>query len=134
MTGISDRIASIYDRITREPLNPVWISLVPEEEALSRARTLERSDDGKNLPLCGVPFAVSDLENLAVAARLVVFSIDRLSANAPCVSKDPLVIDFARCAPRTRCVVGNGVTDPHGVMRTRDSDDGRMIFALVGFP
>jgi allophanate hydrolase len=60
MTSLPDRVASVYDRLAQEPLNPVWISLVPEEEALSRARTLERSEEAKRLPLYGMTFAVKD--------------------------------------------------------------------------
>jgi nicotinamidase-related amidase len=36
----------------------VWISIVPEEQALARARELEAMDDKLLLPLYGVPFAV----------------------------------------------------------------------------
>ncbi len=60
MTSLSERVASIYDRIAHEGLNPVWISLVPEDHALSRARTLERSEEAKKLPLYGMTFAVKD--------------------------------------------------------------------------
>jgi allophanate hydrolase len=51
-------IASIYDRIEQSPLNPVWISLVPREAALARAKALEARS--ASLPLYGVPFAVKD--------------------------------------------------------------------------
>jgi allophanate hydrolase len=60
--SIHDAIAAVYDRIESEPLQPVWISLVPRESALDRARKLEGVDD---LPLCGIPFAVKD--NIDVA-------------------------------------------------------------------
>ncbi len=51
----------IYDRIQKDPLQPVWISLVPRETALARAKVLEkRSPKASSLPLYGVPFAVSD--------------------------------------------------------------------------
>jgi len=53
-----DRITAIYDRIEAEPLNPVWISIVPRETALDRARTARG-------PLAGLPFAVKD--NIDVA-------------------------------------------------------------------
>ncbi len=46
--------------------NPVWIHLVPEADAVQRARTLQaRRDQGEVLPLYGVPFAVKD--NIDVA-------------------------------------------------------------------
>jgi allophanate hydrolase len=46
-------INEIYDRIENGPLNPVWISLVPREVSLERAR---RADG----PLAGMTFAVKD--------------------------------------------------------------------------
>lgn len=56
----SEVIASIYGRIEAGPLNPVWISLVPREQALGRAHELERKDGAHALPLYGIPFAVKD--------------------------------------------------------------------------
>lgn len=56
----SEHVSSIYERIADEGLRPVWISLVPEDEAMSRARTLERDEAAQKLPLYGVPFAVKD--------------------------------------------------------------------------
>jgi allophanate hydrolase len=54
-------IEEIYRRIEKEPLQPVWISLVPRETALARARALERrSPKTSSLPLYGIPFAISD--------------------------------------------------------------------------
>ena len=57
-------IAEVYDRIEREGLHPVWISLVPREQALLRVADLATQDRSK-LPLFGVPFAVKD--NIDVA-------------------------------------------------------------------
>jgi allophanate hydrolase len=51
-------IAAVYDRIESDPLNPVWISLVPRAVALEMAAAASG-------PLCGVPFAVKD--NIDVA-------------------------------------------------------------------
>ncbi|MBC7926816.1 MAG: allophanate hydrolase [Bryobacteraceae bacterium] len=63
---LSDKVAAIYDRIDSEGLRPVWISVVPPDEALSRARTLESSEAVQKLPLYGQTFAVKD--NIDVAA------------------------------------------------------------------
>ncbi len=52
-------IARVYDRLESEPLHPVWISQVPREDALARARMLEGIKPTE-LPLYGVPFAVKD--------------------------------------------------------------------------
>src|SRR5690348_12691961 len=52
-----DAVNAIYDRLESEPLNPVWISLIPREQALARAQELEGRSD---LPLAGKTFAVKD--------------------------------------------------------------------------
>ncbi len=57
-------VAETYTRIDAEGLHPVWITLVPREIAIRRARELQASDRAK-LPLYGVPFAVKD--NIDVA-------------------------------------------------------------------
>jgi allophanate hydrolase len=61
----ADVIAAIYDRISEQPLEPVWISMVPREKALLRARRLERDPVGPVRPLYGVPFAIKDNIDLA---------------------------------------------------------------------
>ncbi len=53
----STEIAALYDRLHTEPLNPVWISLVPREVALERAREIENHPER---PLAGKTFAVKD--------------------------------------------------------------------------
>jgi allophanate hydrolase len=55
----SDVIAEVYDRIGRET-QPVWISLIPREAALARARELENDPAAIKLPLYGIPFAIKD--------------------------------------------------------------------------
>ena len=61
----ADVVATVYDRIGALPLEPVWISLVPREKALARARKLERDPVGPVRPLYGVPFAIKDNIDLA---------------------------------------------------------------------
>jgi allophanate hydrolase len=58
-------VADIYDAIAAEPLHPVWISLVPREEALARAAALEGDPAASSKPLYGVPFAIKDNIDLA---------------------------------------------------------------------
>ena len=55
--GFSEEIAALYERIHCEPLNPVWISLVPRERLLERAREIEKHPE---LTLAGKTFAVKD--------------------------------------------------------------------------
>src|SRR6201993_2339058 len=53
----SAEIAGLYDRVQAEALNPVWISLVPKDVALKRAREIENHPEW---PLAGKTFAVKD--------------------------------------------------------------------------
>jgi len=50
-------VASLYDRLDAEPLNPIWIGRVNRENALKRAREIESHPE---LPLAGMTFAVKD--------------------------------------------------------------------------
>jgi allophanate hydrolase len=59
---IPEKVAAVYDRLEREPLNPVWISLVPRASALARAHEIENSPVSA---LAGMTFAVKD--NIDVA-------------------------------------------------------------------
>jgi allophanate hydrolase len=61
----TDVIATVYDRLITQPLEPIWISVVPREKALARARKLERDPVGPVRPLYGVPFAIKDNIDLA---------------------------------------------------------------------
>jgi allophanate hydrolase len=57
VTDFTTTINALYDRLQSEPLNPVWISLVPRDAALARAREIENHP---GLPLGGKTFAVKD--------------------------------------------------------------------------
>jgi allophanate hydrolase len=61
----SDLIAEVYSKIAASGERPVWISVVPQEQALARARQLEEDPQALALSLYGVPFAVKD--NIDVA-------------------------------------------------------------------
>ena len=63
--GPSDVIAYVYDRLAQGPLDPVWISTVPRDKAMARARKLERDALASARPLYGVPFAIKDNIDLA---------------------------------------------------------------------
>jgi allophanate hydrolase len=60
----SDVVASVYDAIAANP-DPIFISLMPREKALAKARKLEQSPMADVRPLYGVPFAIKD--NIDVA-------------------------------------------------------------------
>src|SRR5690349_7445822 len=60
----SDVVAEVYDRIAASS-EPVWISTMPREKALAKARKLEQSPMADVLPLYGAPFAVKDNIDLA---------------------------------------------------------------------
>jgi allophanate hydrolase len=57
LPNFSAKIYALYDRIQAEPLNPVWISLIPRDSALARAREIENHPAW---PLAGKTFAVKD--------------------------------------------------------------------------
>src|SRR5438046_1760551 len=61
----SDVIATVYEKIAAGPPQPVWISIVPREKAIARARKLERDPVAAVRPLYGVPFAIKDNIDLA---------------------------------------------------------------------
>lgn len=70
-------VEAIYDEIAREGERPVWISVVPREESLARARALESDKAARGLPLYGIPFAVKDnfdVAGVATTAACPAFS------------------------------------------------------------
>ena len=60
----SEVVAEVYDRIAAST-EPVWISTVPREKALARARRLEQTPLANARPLYGIPFAIKDNIDLA---------------------------------------------------------------------
>jgi allophanate hydrolase len=61
-------VKEIYAQIRLHGERPTWITLISEEDSLSRAATLEEIGDSSNFPLFGIPFAVKD--NFDVAGLL----------------------------------------------------------------
>ncbi len=56
-TNFTAQVSALYDRLESEPLNPIWISRVPRDSALNRARDIEVHPE---MPLAGTTFAVKD--------------------------------------------------------------------------
>jgi allophanate hydrolase len=61
----SDVISAIYDRLAGAPIEPVWISMLPRDKAMAKARKVERDPLASALPHYGVPFAIKDNIDLA---------------------------------------------------------------------
>jgi allophanate hydrolase len=55
-----DVIEAVYARIEARGPDPAWITLVPREQALARARALTEAGPGPDLPLYGVPIGIKD--------------------------------------------------------------------------
>ncbi len=73
----AETVARVYDEIARTGERPVWITLVPREENLARARSLEADASSRSLPLYGIPFAVKDnfdVEGMPTTAACPTFS------------------------------------------------------------
>src|SRR3954469_23502059 len=60
----SDVIAEVYDRVAASS-EPIFISLLPREKALAKAKKLEQTPLADASPLYGVPFAIKDNIDLA---------------------------------------------------------------------
>ena len=75
-TVVVDRI---YDEIDAQGAAPVWITIVPRQQSLNRARELEALTSPGTLPLFGIPFAVKDnfdVEGLPTTAACPAFAHD----------------------------------------------------------
>ena len=73
----SATIVGVYEKIARMGERPVWISLVPQEQNLARAKALEADPAARALPLYGIPFAVKDnfdVAGMATTAACPAFS------------------------------------------------------------
>jgi allophanate hydrolase len=53
-------VREIYAEIRSQGERPIWITVVPEEQAIARAAELEGIQDPGMTPLYGIPFAVKD--------------------------------------------------------------------------
>jgi allophanate hydrolase len=80
-------VSQIYDQIACSGERPVWITLVPREENLHRARALEGELQAHAQPLYGIPFAVKDN-----------FDVQGMPTTAACPA-------YSRVAGRTATVV-----------------------------
>jgi allophanate hydrolase len=81
--SLRSALTDIYNKIEAGPLAPVWISLVPRDQALERANRIEQT----NLPLRGMTFAVKDnidVAGLPTTAACPAFEY-RPEATAPVV-------------------------------------------------
>jgi allophanate hydrolase len=90
--GLLNTINNIYDRIEREGLNPIWISIISRENSLIRIKQLlEISIEDRNkYPLYGIPFAVKDnidVINLPTTAGCPKFGSKPANESAPVVIK-----------------------------------------------
>ena len=85
----TERIEQTYSRIAQSALAPVWISLVPRETALARARALEADASAAAKSLYGLPFAIKDnidLAGLPTTAACPAYAFDP-GDDAPVVSR-----------------------------------------------
>ena len=89
--ALLDHIDQIYHRIDQEGLHPVWISLIPHQQARRRVEQLLSlsTQERDHLPLFGIPFAVKD--NIDVAGLKTTAACPTF-ASAPATESAPVVI------------------------------------------
>ncbi len=90
--GLLTTIITIYDRIEREGLNPVWISVIPREKTMDRVKQLSliAVEDRVKFPLYGIPFAVKDnidVVGLPTTAACPTFAGEPATETAPVIVK-----------------------------------------------
>ncbi|CAF0962700.1 unnamed protein product [Adineta steineri] len=90
--GLLTTITAIYDRIEGKDLNPVWISIIPRENAIARVKQLSliTIEERVKFPLYGIPFAVKDnidVATLPTTAGCPAFACGPVAENAPLVEK-----------------------------------------------
>jgi len=90
--GLSTTINAIYDRIEREGLNPIWISIISRENAMARVKELSLIpvEDRSKFLLYGIPFAVKDnidVASLPTTAACPGFARGSVNENATVVMK-----------------------------------------------
>ena len=121
-----ETVRAAYRRVEASKNNPVWISLVPEAQALACARSLE-SQQSRDLPLYGIPFAVKD--NIDAAAMPTTAACPQFAytpdANATVV--DRLIAAGAILIGKTNLdqfATGLvGTRSPHGAVRNPFNPD-----------
>src|SRR5262249_10335479 len=81
------------------------------------------------------PLRISDLEDFAVTAGLMVGTLDRYSFGAAAVAKGPLIArDLARSAPGTRAVQRDLLAYRDQMVGSRNGDKLRFVLSTVGLP
>ncbi len=77
----TDVVSEVYQRIAEQGDAATWISLVPREKSLARARKLEQAPLATARPLYGVPFAIKD--NIDVAGMPTTAACPAFSYSPP---------------------------------------------------
>ena len=85
--------------------------------------------------ICGIAFAVGDLQDFAVGAGLVVGALDGWPGGVAAVGESPRVAgDLAVAGPGSRPIQGHGLAAMDEVMRPGGGDDLRFVLALISVP